>query len=233
MSRSSQLYDLQRTDSQLDGHRNRTHQINAILSDNREIKAAETDVKAAQTALQVAEKNLHKAEQRVKEQRLKIKQTDAKLYGGRISNPKELQDLQGESEALKRFLEVVEDRQLACMLEMDDHREVFAATQEILEQARQNAASLHQELTEELGTIQKETNHLENKRAKLVQSIDPDDLDIYEKLRIQRLGVAVSHVNDRACSACGATLTAALYQVARSPSQITHCEACGRILFAE
>lgn len=232
MSRSSQLYDLQLTDSQLDRHRNRLNHIHAILADNQEVQAAETDMKAAQTALKVAEINLREAEQRVKEQRLKIKQTDAKLYGGKIHNPKQLQDLQEESEALKRFLEVVEDRQLACMLDMDDHREVFTAAQASLDQARQNAATLHQEMTQELSIIQKETQHLENMRITMVQSIQPPDLALYEKLRKQRLGVAVSFVNERACSACGATLTAALYQTARSPSQLTHCDACGRILFA-
>jgi predicted nucleic acid-binding Zn-ribbon protein len=232
MSRSSQLYDLQLIDSQLDRHRNRHNQIHAILADNREVQVAETDMKTAQTALKAAEISLRKAEQRVKDQRLKIKQTDAKLYSGNIRNPKELQDLQNESEALKRYLEVVEDRQLACMLDMDDHREVFEAAQENLEQVRKKNAALHQELHQELNSIQKEMHHLENTRATLIQSIPPDDLALYENLRQKRLGVAVSFVNERACSACGATLTAALYQAARSPSQITFCNACGRILFA-
>jgi predicted nucleic acid-binding Zn-ribbon protein len=232
MSRSSQLYDLQLIDSQLDRHRNRLHHINAILANNQEVQAAEATMKAAQTALKVAEVNLREAEQRVREQRLKIKQTEAKLYGGKIHNPKQLQDLPDESQALKRFLEVVEDRQLACMLDLDDHRDVATAAQESLEQTRQKTAILHQELTQERSTIQKETLHLENMRATLVQSIQPPDLALYEKLRKQRLGVAVSLVNERACSACGATLTAALNQAAHSPSQLTHCDACGRILFA-
>lgn len=232
MSRSSQLYELQLIDSQLDRHRNRLNHIHAILADNQEVQAAEADMKAAQTALKIAELNLRKAEQRVKEQRLKIKQTDTKLYGGKIHNPKQLQDLQDESEALKRFLEVVEDRQLASMLDMDDHREAFSTAQESLDQVRQNAATLHQELTQELSSIQKETHHLEKMRANIVQSIQPPDLALYEKLRKQRLGVAVSFVNERACSACGAILTAALYQAAHSPSQLNHCDTCGRILFA-
>jgi predicted nucleic acid-binding Zn-ribbon protein len=233
MSRSSQLFDLQLIDSQVDRHNNRLNQINTILADNREVQVAEAEMKNAQTALKAAEINLREAEQRVRDQRLKIKQTDTKLYGGKIRNPKELQDLQSESEALKRFLDVVEDRQLACMLDMDDHREVFDAARNNLEKVRQKAAALHQDLNQELASIQKEMNHLNTMRVNMVQSISPNDFAIYEKLRKQRLGVAVSFVNDRACSACGATLTAALYQAARSPSQLTYCNTCGRILFAQ
>ncbi|MFN2235225.1 MAG: C4-type zinc ribbon domain-containing protein [Anaerolineales bacterium] len=47
-----------------------------------------------------------------------------------------------------------------------------------------------------------------------------------------RAGVAVAKVEDRACKACGSTLTASLNQAARSPSQIVFCDSCGRILYA-
>jgi predicted nucleic acid-binding Zn-ribbon protein len=62
--------------------------------------------------------------------------------------------------------------------------------------------------------------------------IRSDDLDRYEQLRKKAHGVAVTTVNNRSCFACGAILTAAHYQAARSPNQITLCETCGRILFA-
>lgn len=232
MSRSSQLYELQQIDSQLDRHRNRLLQIQAILSDNREIQSAEGTLKAAQTALKIAERNLKEAEQKVKDQRLKIKLTETKLYSGKIRNPKELQDLQDESEALKRFLEVVEDRQLTCMLDLDSHRDIYESTQHNYNQVRQKFEKIHEELTQEKNGIRQEMHQLEKVRITKAQAIATDDLAVYENLRKQRYGIAVSSVNDKACSACGATLTAALHQAARSPSQITYCEACGRILYA-
>lgn len=232
MSRSSDLNELQLIDSQQDQHRNRLKEIRAILVDNAEIKRVEANLKRGDNALEAAQKDLRAAEQKVKDQRLKIQQTNAKLYGGKIRNPKELQDLQEEGEALKRFLTVLEDRQLECMLEVDDKKELRNTAQEEFNTALRSAENLHAELDMEKSKIEKENQVLENKRQNQIQFIPADDLAIYERLRKQRFGVAVSMVKDRACSACGATLTAALHQIARSPSQITYCETCNRILCA-
>ena len=70
----------------------------------------------------------------------------------------------------------------------------------------------------------------EKERQQAAAQINPEDLAVYVRLREQRAGVAVSRVKDRACGACGSTLTAALNQAARSPSQVVFCDLCGRIL---
>jgi len=44
--------------------------------------------------------------------------------------------------------------------------------------------------------------------------------------------VAVAGVQDRNCAACGSTLGTANHQLARSPSKMTQCQTCERILFA-
>jgi predicted nucleic acid-binding Zn-ribbon protein len=232
MSRSSLLYDLQLIDSQLDQHKNRLKEIDTILADQTDIKRAEMTLKTKEEILRVTEKNLREAETKVKEQRLKIKQTDAKLYGGKIRNPKELQDLHGESESLKRYLSLLEDQQLESMLDVDDKKDRFETAHKALTNAIGNYTALKNELTAEKTNIELKCQVLETRRQSMVELISPEDLVVYESLRQNRLGVAVSRVNDRACSACGATLTAALYQASRSLNQITHCETCGRILFA-
>jgi predicted nucleic acid-binding Zn-ribbon protein len=232
MSRSNKLYELQTIDSKLDQDRNRLVEIATILADNAEVASAQNRLKDANDLFEVASKSLRSAEAKVKEQRLKIKQTDAKLYGGRIQNPKELQDLQNESQALNRYLSVLEDRQLERMLDFDEKKELVASAQEFLQLTTDKSQILHQDLIFERSEIAKEIQDLENKRISKKEDIAEDDLSIYENLRKQRFGVAVSKVNDRACSACGATLTAAQAQSARSPSQITFCETCRRILCA-
>ncbi|NIM05125.1 MAG: hypothetical protein GTN65_05800, partial [Armatimonadetes bacterium] len=69
-----------------------------------------------ETAVNAARRAKHEVE----DQRLKIQKTDEALYGGSVANPKELEDLQMESEALKRYLETLEDRYLEAMLEQDE-----------------------------------------------------------------------------------------------------------------
>ena len=165
-----------------------------------------------------------------KRQRLKIKSTDAKLYGGRITNPKELEDLQGESEALKRYLSVLEDRQLESMLELDDHKESYVNAKNNLEAVEGEIRSRHDDLIHERMIIQDDMKNFESKKVSIVALIDTEDLSLYEKIRTKSHGMAVAEVLNQSCTACGATLTAALNQAARSRNQITLCETCGRIL---
>jgi len=232
MSRSSNLYDLQLVDSQLDQNRNRLKEIAALLSEDTAVQKTEAKFKEAEGVYKRTEKELRAAELKVKDQRLKIKQTDRKLYGGAIRNPKELQNLQDENDALKRFLSVLEDRQLECMLELDDVKEQQSNALKNLNNARKKKENLDQKLISERSKIEVDNQKLEPLRHSITQALPKDDLAIYERLRKQRFGLAVSKVNDQACSACGTTLTAALHQTARSPSQIANCESCGRILFA-
>jgi predicted nucleic acid-binding Zn-ribbon protein len=232
MSRLSDLYDLQLIDREIDQYNTRLNQIADILADRAELDNALQQEKSKQDEMRSAQKNLSSAETKVKDQRLKIKKTEEKLYGGKITNPKELEDLQEESLSLKRILGVFEDRQLECMLDLDDKRDHHTAALETLQTIQENTKRLHTELEEEVRSIQAKIKILDTNRVNLTAMIDSEDINLYEKIRSQRGGVAVSKVQNKACSACGATLTASLYQEARSPNQISTCTSCGRILFA-
>jgi hypothetical protein len=73
---------------------------------------------------------------------------------------------------------------------------------------------------------------LREEREASVNPVDATLLEKYDELRRIKRGVAVTNINDNACSACGSTLTAALQQSAKSSQQLTYCPSCGRILFA-
>jgi predicted nucleic acid-binding Zn-ribbon protein len=230
MNRSSQLLELQLIDSQIDKNQNRRLVIKKILDDDKEIISAEKQLEAVEEEFKTISKSLRDAEHKVQDQRNKIHQTDTKLYGGTIKNPKELQDLQLESKSLKRYLRVLEDRQLELMLEFDDAKEMVAQAQVYLDKILEKTENAHTDLKKENSKITGENKYLLSTRKEKISTISQADIEIYERLRKQRFGVAVSEVIDRACSACGATLTAALAQAARFPSQISYCETCGRIL---
>lgn len=231
MSRSRNLYHLQEIDTKIDQIHERLTQIETLLSNNANLRKATILANKAEKRLREAENTLGQAELKVKDQRVKIEQTEAALYGGNIRNPKELQDLQNEVAALKRFLEVLEERQLETMIAVDEAKAGNREAQKILEKYRQQAKKLQASLTREREQLQKEKQALSHRREIARQAIDSDDQNTYEHLRKQRAGVAVAKVRDQACGACGSTLTAALYQAARSPSQVMFCDSCGRILY--
>ncbi len=232
MNRSQNLYQLQEIDTKIDQIHERLEQIETLLSGNANLRKATSLANKAEKILGNAENNLKDAETKVKNQRVKIEQTEAALYGGNIRNPKELQDLQNEVAALKRFLDVLEERQLEAMISVDEASLKKQEAQKILEKYRQQAEKQTAHLTEEREQLHKEKQNLSYDRGNAREAIETDDQKTYEHLRKQRAGVAVAKVREQACGACGSTLTAALYQAARSPSQLVFCDSCGRILHA-
>jgi predicted nucleic acid-binding Zn-ribbon protein len=232
MSQPFQLYRLQQTDSQLDQARARLAKIEKILSDNARLRQAQSQAEATDQALQAARKALRRAEEEVQAQNIKIEQTEAALYGGRVRNPKELQDLQKESASLKKYKLVLEDKQLDEMLAVEAAEEAHQQSTNELEKVKGEIISQNASLLGERTALQKDAERLESERRAIAAGIDGPDRTLYEQLRQQRRGVAVAKISDNACSACGSTLTPGLIQAARSPNQLSRCSFCGRILYA-
>ena len=232
MSRSQNLYRLQQIDTEIDQANARLKEIETLLAGNANLRKANALANRTRQNLENAQKALRQAEAKVKDQRIKIEQTEAALYGGNIRNPKELQDMQNELAALKRYLEVLEERQLEAMLAVDDAAAKNQEAQTLLSKYRTQAETQNARLRGERSQLSEKVAALTQKRENAAQAVAADDLATYERLRAQRAGVAVAAVRDGSCTACGATLTAALHQAARSPSKIVFCASCGRILHA-
>ncbi len=120
MSETFKLYRLQQTDSQMDRIRARLQEIETALSNDEALRQAEGKVAQVAQVLQEKKKTLQRAEQIVSDQRRKIELTETALYGGKVRNPKELQDLQKESASLKRYLVVLEDNLLEAMMALEE-----------------------------------------------------------------------------------------------------------------
>ncbi|NLG73764.1 MAG: hypothetical protein GX495_17210 [Chloroflexi bacterium] len=232
MSQVFKLYRLQQTDSQIDRARQRLKEIAIALAADEAVKQARATFATAEQELSAAQKALRRAEENLRDQNLKIEQSEATLYGGRVRNPKELQDLQNEVAALKRYRSVLEDRQLEEMIALEEAEARHLAAREELERVEADFAERNKALTSEQKNLENELARLNGERQATQASIPAEDLQLYEQLRRQRSGVAVARITDRACSACGTTLSASLLHAARSPSQITRCDGCGRILYS-
>ena len=231
MSQPFKLFRLQQLDSQLDRARARLTEIETTLSQDEQLRQAQVEADQAAADLALARKALRQAEDNVVQQRIKIEQADAALYGGKVRNPKELQDLQNDTAALKRYRSVLEDRQLEAMMAEEDAVANSSAAIARLERVRSDTAERNALLLSEKTRLLQEINHTEEERQAASASIEASDLALYEKLRTQRRGIAVSKITNKACSACGSTINAALLDAARSPNQLSRCDVCGRILY--
>jgi len=231
MSRPFQLFRLQQLDSQIDGTTLRLKEIETALADDSGLREAQIKLDQAAEALHQAQKALRNAEFESQQQRIKIEQTESTLYGGKVRNPKELKDLELEAAALKRHKAVLEDRQFERMVAEEEATEAHKSVSAEFEQARSHHTLQHQNLLKEKGKLEKDVAHLQDERRAAQDGIPPEDLQLYNQVRQKRRGIAVARVVDRACTACGSTLNAALLSAAHSPNELHQCDTCGRILY--
>ena len=233
MSAALGLYRLQQVDSQIDQIQARLKVIRQTLENDVELRAATEQLAISESNYREAEQSLKQSEAEVEKQSIKIEQTEASLYGGHVQNPKELQDLQNDVASLKRHLLTLEERELEAMLVVETTEKDRQDARSHLEVVQSRLAEQHRDMTQEKDSLHRTLERLNSERQAVVRDIAQDSMNIYDQLRQQRRGIAVTMLSDGSCAACGTTLTPSQQQNARSASQLFRCPSCGRILYAD
>ena len=232
MSETLNLYRLQKLDTQIDQIESRLAEINQALSDDRRVRKAQITLKKTKDAAQNAKSALRQIENQVGDTRLKRKTTQASLFSGKIKNPKDLQDLQMETEALARYIAKLEDQQLEAMLASEAADEAEADADKALLQAKGTAAEENASLLGEKTGLEENLDKALREKDAVLQSVKETNLVLYQKLRTSKRGTAVATISDDGCSICGQALTPADIQAVRSGSSLIFCPSCGRILYS-
>ncbi len=231
MSQISILYRLQQIDTQLDNSRALLNNVEKELTDNTLIDEAQHTVTLAEQNHQAEEKRQREAENKSYSVRVKIELSESSLYGGKIQNPKELQDLQNEVASLKKQIIILEDNELEAMMAVEEADTKLSQAMASLRDAQAKQVEQMASLKGEMTKLQSQIDRLESERRATLPTIPASDLSLYEQLRKNRKGVAVAKISSKACGACGTTLTAALVQSTQTTSQLVRCPTCGRILY--
>jgi predicted nucleic acid-binding Zn-ribbon protein len=231
MSESLNLFRLQNLDTQIDKITMRLEEIDQLLSDNQRVRLAENNLEKARAAAKRKRIELQQIEGKVEAKRIKRKTTQASLYSGKIKNPKELQDLQMESEALKKYIAELEDEQLEAMIASELAEKTEKQAEKALQQAKGNTIEEKAELKGEKNKLQDNLERLLREKEAVLQSISPKALKLYNNLRKKKRGIAVAVVSEGGCSVCGQALPPGDLQAVRAASKLLFCPSCGRILF--
>lgn len=231
MSASLGLFRLQQVDSQIDRARTRLDVIQKIIENDKELKSVQAFFDNANAKNQHALHDMKNAEIEVENLKIKIEQAEASLYGGAVKNPKELQDLQRDVASLKKHLVTLEERQLEAMMQAESAAAELEKAKTELALVQSRLGDEHKKLFEEKRQLVQQMESFAQEREAAVAPIESSLLAVYEDLRKQKRGVAITEVDDDACVSCGTILNAALQQNARS-QKLAYCPSCGRILFA-
>jgi len=232
MSQSFHLYQIQKIDTQLDQIEARRAEITSILEKDVRMRNAQKHLDEAHVQVHQLQHALREMEEITRAKRIKIEQSEAALYGGSVRSPKELQDLQTEVASLKKHLATLEDQQLEKMMQLEAAEAQQAEAQRAFDELNEQLISEYASLNGEKSQLERQRERLNAERTVISGQISAENLEVYQRLRQQKKGQAVVPIEDESCGVCGATLTPAECQAAKSPLKIIFCSSCGRILYA-
>jgi predicted nucleic acid-binding Zn-ribbon protein len=225
------LHDLQAVDTGLDQARERWQRIASRWGKRDPVNAAASARDAALTELHHRQADQRALELEIETLRGKIKQNSDKMYGGRVSNPRELSDLSSEVKQDERLMSEREDRLLAVYDVVAAAQAAADTAQAAYGKAEADWKQQQEEMAAERKALEGEVAQLQARRAALVPQADPAALRLYESLRRGKGGLAVVLVSQRSCMGCRIALPANEEQKARQSADIVTCNSCGRILY--
>ena len=219
------LRELQAVDTALDQARERLHRIAARWGHREEVDAAAAARDAALAELHHRQADQRDLELEIEKLRAKIKANNDKMYGGRVSNPRELTDLSHEVEQDQRLVSDREDRLLVVFDEV-------AAAEAAYEQAEAQWKEEQARMAADKRALDAEGAQLMARRRELLSQVDAASLRLYDSLRRSRGGLAVVPIVQRTCQGCRIALPSTEEQKARTSNDLVTCSSCGRILSA-
>lgn len=230
MTQADLLYQLQEVDLKLRKCQTRLSEIDAQLADQAALLAAQAQVDDAQAALTPLKAQARGLEHDIQTTLDKAKESEAALYGGHIRSPKELQDLEQETAALKRHQGELEDKLFDVMMAIEAGEAALSEAQTELRRVTEAEADDHRDLIAERAALQLRTAELQDERGAAAAQIEPANLKLYENLKPRKGHTPVAIMRGNSCTVCGVEQTLANERAANLGHKVVLCESCGRIL---
>ncbi|MFQ5861119.1 MAG: zinc ribbon domain-containing protein [Dehalococcoidia bacterium] len=231
MTTIRQLFELQELDQQLAQRHSRLASLEGMLGNKDELAPLRESVEQGQRKLQELRAQQQEQELQVETPRQKLADLEAKMYGGTVTNPRELEGMQQEAGMLRRHLSQGEDRLLEVMLALEEAQGLAQEAEARLEEAEGRWQAQQEALQEEYRQLQGEVHHLETLRKEQAARVASTDLALYERLRAAKGGRPVARVERGMCRGCQVTLPTHELQRARTAREPLLCPSCGRILY--
>ncbi|MCF6312951.1 MAG: hypothetical protein L3J39_10920 [Verrucomicrobiales bacterium] len=198
--------------------------------------AAKTRLQGDELALEKCKQELQANEIEMKNLELDIdtrKESIARLKVQQFETKKneEFRAMGTEIERYGQEVSDLEDRELELMelgeqlkANSDAAKTALAATQVLVDEELVDLASREKNLNKDLVILGKE-------RTEVVEKLDEDTVEIFDRLMKNKEGLAVVALKQGQCSGCHVRVISATVVEAKREKALTHCENCGRIVY--
>ena len=231
MTTVRQMFALQELDIILDrvqnDHRKAEHELNnGETIGNLEAQLERDSERLLETELKQRATKLEAETQKERSETL-----NSQLYGGEVTNPRDLESLEHEHSNVLKLVEEHEAALAEITQTIEDAQTKKNELEGKLGEARAEWEVRQAQLQASLKELSVEREGFEGQRTKLTEVLDPVSLEHYEKLRKSKGGLAVARVQRGLCQGCRMSLPTHQQQRVRSGRQTVLCSSCGRMLF--
>lgn len=200
----------------------------ALMAEIKRLEAARDAANEAYKALHGEQTDIELKQKGIDE---KVKKIEKDLYGGKVVNPREVENFQKEVEVLKKQRGDLDGR----LLELWDLVPPAKKDLDNAEKAVQEKRAILKEHQAAVVIKQAELQHAfkaaQAKREPAAKKVDAATLARYDANRQRHEGVGMSRIEKNgSCEQCGTLLPRKTVELAKD-GKMTTCEACGRILY--
>jgi predicted nucleic acid-binding Zn-ribbon protein len=224
------LLTLQEVDERLTKKQQELDQLNAELEGQAEIPVLTERVEHERETSIERRAHLARLEVDADAQRERVEELEERIYGGTVTNLRELTAVEEEQTNARRELMQFEESLGPARLAAEDSERAKEELTTTLAERETTWAVSAPKLRRQSRAAAKEVAVLEQERAEVSKNVPADELTLYDQLLFRRHGVAIARVERGVCLACHITLPLKEASRLRRSDAIVTCGNCGRIL---
>ena len=203
----------------------------------QQLEQAQVVLTNRQTQLKAAEENVKSLQMTQKEKEIELQTREAnvkKLQGQmfQVKTNKEYTAMQHEIDTLKADNSLLEEEIIALLDQVEEASRMRQEEQKRLTEAQaafEDERRRIQRLTDQLDT---QIKQLEESRQQLLPKVPPVTLELYQRVLLNREGLALAPLVDESCGGCHRRLPPQVINEVYIGNRLVSCESCNRILYA-
>jgi predicted nucleic acid-binding Zn-ribbon protein len=225
------LLDIQDLDLQIDRLLDRRQSLPELAQYKKaheEIEAVKGEHAHSAADLKQLELSLDKSEGELQLLELKLGEHETRLFAGGMS-ARETEHMRLEVESLRGQKGTMEERVLEMLENIDPARDAVESVRTRLDALNSEKETLETAIKREWKVIDAEVARKEERKKAAVTPVPDDLMELYDKLREMKDGVAVGRFENGVCGGCHVSLSPA-EQAQALDAEIPRCVHCRRIL---
>ncbi len=215
------LVDIRFRAANLDVGKKLTAEIEALKKEDEVVGGNARKLSADLTDLELAQKGIED----------KLKKIDKELYGGKIVNSREVENLEKEIVALKKQRNANDEKILVLWDTVPPAKEAAAKLEAKIAERQKQLVDRKKAALAEKAALEAEFARLTKARPDAANGIGPGLMTKYDSVRQRMDGVGMAEASRKnTCGGCG-TVFPERSVIALREDKVVTCESCHRILY--